>query len=542
MLTLEQLKQTNPAFRANMRLWDYLARSAAGGVEYRNAGYLRKYLGEDQSPGNQYGQRLMNTALDNHVAGVISVYRSQLFRVSPERKLGLAGDFYQADAFVEDCDLDETDLNEFMRDVNDTLMTFGSVWVCVDKPTYRAATRADELSMGIRPYVTMYSPMQVLDWNYERAATGRYELTYVKIREAMLDTHDVIRVWTPDVVYEYHVERSQFAQINISGDNIGSLPVDTMIIDYDRIIKTIEYINPLGAVPVFSATIGRRMQRGVGSTPEIEAVSDIQRAIYNLCSEMEQSIRINSHPSLVKTADTIAAAGAGSIINMPENLAGDLKPFLLQPSTSTVDSILSAIGYYVASVDRLTNLSSVRGQKTQSGIAMEVEQQTLNAKLNSMAANLERVEYKIWRLFFAWNQVETPEDFEISYMKEFNIRDRDRELDRIIKGMNIVPNPLYQAEAMKEIVSLTLEDDEMIEAIQETMVVTADPDPTRGAMTPGETHESVTDREQPNLVAHVKEMIMAGYTDAEMLSLHPEISAATVDEIRLGLNKHTNGD
>lgn len=531
MLSLDQLKHTNAAYNANARLWDYLSRSAAGGVQYRNAGYLRKYLGEDQAPGSQYTMRLLNTALDNHVAGVVSIYRSQLFKVTPERKLGLAGEYYAADDFIEDCDLDETDLNDFMRDVNDTLMTYGSVWVCVDKPAYRAATRADELAMGIRPYVTMYNPMQVMDWNYERAPNGRYELTYVKIREAIMDTYDIIRVWTPDIVYEYWCERSQFAAVNVGNTDIGTLPVDTMVVEYTRTLKTTEYINPLGYVPVFAATIGKKKERGIGSTPEIEAVADIQRSIYNLCSELEQSIRINSHPSLVKTADTQAAAGAGSIINMPENLAGDLKPYLLQPSTSTVDSILAAINYHVSAIDRLTNLSSVRGQKTLSGVAMEVEQQTLNAKLNAMAANLERIEYKIWNLFYAWNMVETPEDFEVEYMKEFNIRDRDREIDRIAKGLGLVPNPLYQLEAQKELVGLTLEDDETIEVIQQTMVMTTDPDPTRGVMTPGETHESVGE-ETEQQVQHIIDMINAGYTDAEILSMHPEIEADTVDELR----------
>ena len=531
MLSLQELKHTNPAFNASARLWDYLGRSALGGVAYRNAGYLRKYLGEDQAPGSQYVMRLLSTALDNHFASVISIYRSQLFRVNPERKLGLAGEYYSADQFIEDCDLDETDLNDFMRDVNDTLMTFGSVWICVDKPTYRAQTRAEEISLGIRPYVTQYTPLQVLDWSYEQQPNGRYELTYVKIREAVLDTHDVIRVWTPEVVYEYHCERSQFAQVATNNIDIGTMPVDTMLVDYSRITKTIEYVNPLGRVPVFAATLGKSRQRGVGATPEMEAVADIQRSIYNLCSELEQSIRINSHPSLVKTEDTLAAAGAGSIINMPANLPGDLKPFLLQPSTSTVDSILAAIKYHTEAIDRLTNLSSVRGQRTLSGVAMEVEQQTLNAKMNAMAAGLERIEYKIWTLFFAWNQVEVPEDFEVTYMKEFNLRDKDREIARIKEGMSLVPNSLYQAEAQREIVGLTLEDDETVEAIQQSIVVTVDPDPTRGVMTTGETHESAGEEEEQQ-VAHIEEMIRSGYTDVEILAMHPEIEAETIDEVR----------
>jgi hypothetical protein len=532
MLSLSELKYTNPAYNANARLWDYLSRSAAGGVEYRNGGYLRKYLGEDQAPGNQYVLRLLSTALDNHVAGVISIYRSQLFRVTPERKLGLAGEYYDADDFIEDCDLDETDLNDFMRDANDTLMTYGSVWICVDKPAYRAVTRAEEQAMGIRPYVTQYNPMQVMDWTYERQPNGRSDLVYVKIREATMDTYDIIRVWTPDVVYEYHAERTAYATVTVANQDIGTLSTNSILVDYGRILKTMEYINPLGRVPVFCATQGKTKERGIGTTPEIETVADLQRVIYNLCSELEQSIRINSHPSLVKTEDTLAAAGAGSIINMPSNLPGDLKPFLLQPSASTVDSILAAINYHVSAIDNLTNLTSVRGAKTMSGIAMETEQQTLNAKLNNMSAALERMEVKIWKLFFAWNQVEMPEDFEITYMKEFSIRDKDREIDRLIKTMAVVSNPLYQIEAQKELVGLTLDNDEVIETIQQSMYITTDPDgASRGAMTPGETHASAGEEEE-QYVPHVEQMIRDGYSDAEILAMHPEVDVDVVDELR----------
>jgi 2-oxo-4-hydroxy-4-carboxy--5-ureidoimidazoline (OHCU) decarboxylase len=302
-------------------------------------------------------------------------------------------------------------------------------------------------------------------------------------------------------------------------------------VDYSEIIKSIEYINPLGRVPVFCATIGKKRERGVGSTPELEAVADIQRVIYNLCSELEQSIRINSHPSLVKTADTQAAAGAGSIINMPENLPGDLKPYLLQPSTSTVDGILAAIKYNVEAIDRITNLGSVRGQKTMSGVAMETEQQTLNAKLNNMAAGLERIEYKIWRLFFEWNQVEMPDDFSVEYIKEFNIRDKDREIARLQTGMQLVSNPLYQAEAQKQIVGLTLDEDEVIETIQQS-IFAADPDgAARGAMMATEPHPFIGE-EPAQQVDHINSMLAEGYTNAEILALHPEIEIELVDELR----------
>lgn len=533
MLTIEQLKETNAVYRQEVKLWDYLARSTAGGQDYREAGYLRKYLNEDAAPGgNQYNLRLISTALDNHVQTVVNVYRSYIFKTEPTRTFGLAGEFAGADEFVEDCDLDGTDLNDFQKAVSDTLSVYGTAWVAVDRPAYQAQTLADEQALGIRPYVSLYTPMQVMDWKYERAVNGRSELVFVKIREASYDTYDVIRVWTPTVVYEYHVERSQRPSLVRPNGDINSNPVEsTVMMDYEKIIKQIEYINPLGRVPVFCAYNGRKVKNGY-AVSDIADAADHQRAIYNLASELEQNIRISSHPSLVKTADTVAAAGAGAVINMPENLPGDLKPFLLQPGGATVDSILAAINYHKDAIDRMTHLTAVRGEKTQSGTAHESDFLVLNARLADKAATLEKIEYKIWDLFFTWQGIEPSEDFEVCYETSFSIRDKARDLAQLTTGLSLVDNPLYQAEAKKAIVSITLEDDETIEAVCQSIVVSADPDgPGRGAMTEGETHPS-TGEEPEQYIQHVEQMIREGYTDAEILAMHPEVTASAVDELR----------
>ena len=46
---------------------------------------------------------------------------------------------------------------------------------------------------------------------------------------------------------------------------------------------------------------------------------------------MEQLIRLTNHPSLVKTPSVNASAGAGAVIEMPDELEPNLKPYLLQP-------------------------------------------------------------------------------------------------------------------------------------------------------------------------------------------------------------------
>jgi hypothetical protein len=531
MLTLEQLKQTHATYGAQARTWDYLARSYAGGNEYREAGYLRKYLNEDSAPGgNQYAQRLITTALDNHVQTVVNVYRSYLFKTEPTRSLGLVGEAVGADEFLDDCDLDGTDLDDFQKAVSDTLSIYGTAWIAVDRPAYQAQTRAEEIALDIRPYVSLFTPIQVLDWKYERALNGKSELVYVKIREASYDTYDIIRVWTPTVIFEYHVKRNQRPTMISTG--INNNPVtDSVVLDYERILYQQEYINPLGKVPVFCAYNGRKVQPGY-ATSDIADAADHQRSIYNLASELEQNIRISSHPSLVKTADTIASGGAGAVINMPENLAGDLKPFLLQPTGATVDSILAAIEYHKTAIDRMTHLSAIRGEKTQSGVATEADFLVLNARLSDKAATLEKVETKIWDLFFAWQGVSPSEDFEVCYETSFSLRDKQRDLDQLAQGLTLVDNPLYQAEAKKAIVEITLDDDETIEAIQQSIVVSADPDgPGRGAMTPGQTQPGFGE-EEIQYLPKVEQLIREGYTDAEILAMHPEVDASALDELR----------
>jgi hypothetical protein len=42
----------------------------------------------------------------------------------------------------------------------------------VDRPDTVVGTRAEELAQGIRPYVTMYTPENMLDWKYVRQPNG----------------------------------------------------------------------------------------------------------------------------------------------------------------------------------------------------------------------------------------------------------------------------------------------------------------------------------------------------------------------------------
>ncbi len=159
----------------------------------------------------------------------------------------------------------------------------------------------------------------------------------------------------------------------VSKDEQGALET---IVHYE------EHENPLGYVPfVFHAPL-KSPVKGVGFSM-IADVADQQKFLYNCASEVEQHLRISSHPTLVKPTSTDAVAGAGSILNLDESVDPGLKPYLLQPALSTTDSILKAMENSVAAIKRMTHTSAIQATtgSPMSGVALQTERQLLNAKL-----------------------------------------------------------------------------------------------------------------------------------------------------------------
>jgi hypothetical protein len=268
--------------------------------------------------------------------------------------------------------------------------------------------------------------------------------------------------------------------------------------------------------------------KGVGVS-DVGDVADMQRAIYNELSELEQLIRISNHPSLVKTGQTQASAGAGSIIQMPDDLPEGLKPFLLEPNGSGIEGILSSIKHKVESIDRMSHMGGIRSIETRrlSGVALATEFQLLNARLAEKADNLEHAEEQIWRIYARWQDAVW--DGQVKYPDSFNIQDKynDMNMLKLAKDANII-SPVLTKEVERQMLRILVEDDDKYLALQnsmdsETQVATLDTAPMAPmAPTDDMVHPSVTNPQ--DLVSHMRDMVQQGYTNEQILALHPELS------------------
>jgi hypothetical protein len=230
----------------------------------------------------------------------------------------------------------------------------------------------------------------------------------------------------------------------------------------------------------------------------------MQRAIYQELSEIEQLIRISNHPTLVKSFQTDASAGAGAVINLPDDMDASLKPYQLQPSGQNLDAVRASITDKVEAINRMSHMGAVRGTEamTMSGVAMQTEFQMLNAKLAEKADLLELAEEQLWLLFCDWQDV-TP-DVEIFYPDAFDLRDYDKELMFLQQLRSTgVKSATLSMEIDKKIADLILDDEALAKVhveIEETASVLGDfSDKTQiysyhidaGLVTPNEVREKI---------------------------------------------------
>ncbi len=436
----DEMIDTHKDYKENVNLWEYYIRSANGGYDYMVGQYLNRYNLELD---NEFNQRLANTPCDNHCKNIIQIYSSFLFRVKPSRDFGTMADEPSLESFLKDTDLDGNSFDSVIKQAQNYASIYGHCFMILDKPKVQTNTRAEELQQDIRPYLSIVTPENVLDWNFKREINGKYTLDYLKIREEVdRNGGTYMRLWYLDRVDTVYMkdDRSEPTVIDTADNLIGKIP----------------------AVILYNA---KSHKRGIGQSDLVD-IADLQKSIYNELSEIEQLIRLTNHPSLVKTPGVNASAGAGAIIEMPEEMEPNLKPYLLQPSGQNLQAIMDSIDAKVNAINRIAHTGAVRTTKQQvsSGIALQTEFEMLNARLSEKADNLEIAEEQLFRLYAKFQDTEF--DGEINYPDTFNIRDYASDLVyyQQAKAMNL-GSPTFAKEVDKEIARAVVDDNEKLNII-----------------------------------------------------------------------------
>jgi len=438
----DKILQTHKDFQENINHWQFWIRSYNGGFDYQVGQYLNRYNLELD---NEFNQRLLNTPCDNHCKNIIQIYSSFLFRVKASRDFGSMAEEASLETFLKDADLEGNNFTSVVKQAQNYSSIYGHCFLILDKPKIQTNTKAEELNQDIRPYLSIVTPENIFDWNYKRLPNGKYVLDYLKIREEVdKQGGTYFRCWYEDIV----------DTIYLNADGSEPILIDTAT-------------NQIGKIPAVILYNAKSHKKGIGQS-DLTDISDLQKAIYNEFSEIEQLIRLTNHPSLVKTPSVNASAGAGAIIEMPDEMEPNLKPYLLQPSGQNLTSIMDSITKKVDAINRIAHTGAVRTTKTavSSGIALQTEFELLNARLSEKADNLQLAEEQLFKLYALFQNTEF--NGEINYPNSFNIRDYASDLVYYQQAKSInIGSPTFNKEVDKEIARAVIDDDEKLNEIFE---------------------------------------------------------------------------
>lgn len=438
--------------------WRLCLNSWYGGTEYKNAKYLRAYAvdlatpgetintyitGDDGMPigksqarlqigsstydtdresdiqtGNFYKEKLDNTPLYNYVKLIAAEYNALLFRNPPQR---FVGESAEAEAFLNNVDGEDNSINEFMSQVDLYTTILGVCHVTCIKPAGSDV-----------PRWRIHTPLDVTNWSYKYDVDGNLVLTDLVILLEKNDLHSVYRYFTRDEIHTVFVGNDE------EEDYVPPID-DPRLEQVDDLVYRVVQPNELGYIPVQTFYQSTKIYNNVGTTV-IQDVAQIQRSIYGDMAEIYSAITYGAHPTLVvdeqtdQLNDGQVGAEPGSVVKVQSSLTGTPN-YVYEFKNPPLDAITEIRELVDNKVQKLSQIAMLRSEDliraANSGAQIEVYDDKLSAMVRRKATNLENGESKLWEIWFDWLNMPIPEDFSVSYNRQYNRRALEIELKEV---------------------------------------------------------------------------------------------------------------
>jgi hypothetical protein len=350
--------------------------------------------------------------------------------------------------FQKNCDLFKTPFESFLNESQKLAGAYGVVGILVDFPSGSFAKGSQ-----VAPYLSMYTPNNVLDWNFERdMLTGEPKLTYLKLR----DSANYYLIWYPDRWEKYKLSS-------------GGL-----------IEETYEGENPLGEIPfIFFQNIKDSVYPYLGVS-DIADASYVNAAIVRAFSMGNETLKMAGFPMLLypyqtdrmwdndnEDAQDELVVSEKSVLQFDPEAKNGKPDWLESPVKASIEAILMWVDRITEEAYRAANLSGLHESRAKaqakSGTYLRYQFQQSNSVLSKKADTLIDAERGIMRYWNLWCEaVKDQDDFDdmvkISRIKEFSIDSLQIELQNMIDSMMSVASKTFKRKMQVRISKYTYPD------------------------------------------------------------------------------------
>lgn len=458
------IENPHPVFKTNVGYWNFLLQSYEGGRFYCNAdipqtssmnlldrmfrvfvegkevkqGYITGNLFQHpKERSDDYNERVRMSFYYNFCAPIIDIYTNHLFKEAVIEDFGSIES--TIDEIRDNIDQKESSIEEFRHELAEMSQIYGHVFVLIDSPSMAeefVLTRQDQIDMRVFPYATIYSPQHILNWSLDKFGNP-YWVIIREYKDTNIDPFKydpkiqvdyTYKLWTRNEWYQFDRE---YRQIATGVHGLGFVP---LVCVYGKKSKTsISYL-------------------GVSDLADI---SFINRDIYNSCSELKQILRDQTFAFLAiqGSADEYneLSVGTSKALLYPENRNA---PQYVSPPPVNAQTYFDHIDRQIRKIFQLAKLEggSAKQEQTatvQSGVSKAWDFNETNSALSDKAKSMEDGEYKIWKVFAAWEGKEF--DGKIQYPNEFSTQSIMDDLSELEKEQRLGLGATFELEVKKAI-------------------------------------------------------------------------------------------
>ena len=432
-----ELKRTNSVWQKRAEQMEINTLAVTGGREYVDA-RLSRFSGESnidweggvRADGGRVDGRKQQSHCFPYPARITDKISQHVFSDRPERDT--IADYILNDASADGCSLDE-----LMRKANDYVTSCGWCWLGVDSPTIEGqVSRADKVAKKIRPYIQVYSPLEVVDWKFNAIGELDWLITESDETSATLPEepeacYKVRRIWTRGAVRIVRMEVTDKGEKIIVSD-------EESVIGYSGV--------PFVLVGSISA--------GGHAFDDIESVNrtimdleSVNRAnFYKRC--FPQMVLPNSCISNVSDAFSSAGLDAAELIvglNYPILVSkDDPMPMYLMPAAADMGALRSELQQLKHNMFEAVGLMlQSESRQVASAESKAWDYLDVSMVMKARAAVLEDAENKAAKIIHEWDGG-VPE-WTAVYNRHFDIGDFEQEMNALITAVNTsMPAEMYR--------------------------------------------------------------------------------------------------
>jgi hypothetical protein len=341
------------------------------------------------------------------------------------------------DEILEDASADGKPLNDLMRQANDFITACRWCWIGVDAPPVsEQVSEAQKTAQKIRPYIQVYSPLEVVDWKFNSTGGLDWLITESEMCESTTPDqpeqhYDVRRIWTPGAVRTVKIQENEKKKKVVVSD-------ETVSISYSGI--------PFVLVGEISA-----------EGHAFDDIESVNRSIMDLESVNRANFFKRCYPQLVLPVSCIqnvsdaygstGTAGAELIVGMNYPILiskDDPAPFYLMPSASDMSALRAEIQQLKSNMfDSVGLMLQNESRQVASAESKAWDYLDVSNVMRARAEILESAENKVAEIVNAWDS--SIPAWTATYNRQFDIGDFGQEIAALISTVNAsMPAEMYR--------------------------------------------------------------------------------------------------